>query len=161
MPGHKYSGPGNQQDDGESVDEDDWIARRHDRAHAADTREEDAFSADREAVGEFGKDSASRGSWHSLVGAGGLGAKRLSEKYVVGHPVYGMPGRKRERDDANGESDAGGRSARRRAGPEVEGREDATPTAGGGSASAAVTGRGGFGREAGIGSDSTNVDRGV
>lgn len=108
FPGHRYLGPGNRLHNGEPVDEDDRIARRHDEAYSRAQSDADVFAADRQYTKEFFKDFVSTGNWHSALGAVGLGTKNLVEEKVLGRSLYGMPpaGRKRGNQDQPGPSSA-------------------------------------------------------
>ncbi|XP_075742053.1 uncharacterized protein LOC142794741 [Rhipicephalus microplus] len=100
FPGHRYLGPGNPLQNGEPVDEDDRIAKRHDEAYSRAESDADVFAADRQSTKEFFKDFVSTGNWHSALGAAGLGAKNLVEEKVLGRSLYGMPpGRKRNNQE--------------------------------------------------------------
>ncbi|KAM7284147.1 uncharacterized protein ISCGN_001249 [Ixodes scapularis] len=80
FPGHRYLGPGNPRNNGEPVDEDDSIAREHDGRYSDAKTDQDVFAADKDAKHDFVGDWADRGSFHSLVGAAGLGVKNLVEE---------------------------------------------------------------------------------
>ncbi|XP_075726266.1 uncharacterized protein LOC142767912 [Rhipicephalus microplus] len=96
FPGHRYLGPGNPLQNGEPVDQDDRIAKRHDEAYSRAKSDADVFAADRQSTKECFKDFVSTGNWHSALGAAGLGTKNLVEEKVLGRSLYGMPpGRKR------------------------------------------------------------------
>ncbi|XP_040070191.3 uncharacterized protein LOC120843050 [Ixodes scapularis] len=105
FPGHRYLGPGNPLDNGQPVDRDDWIARQHDHDYSKATSDQDIFTADHKAIGDFVSDWSDRGSWHSLVGAAGLGFKNLVEEKALGRTLYGggenMSGRKRGHDSGS------------------------------------------------------------
>lgn len=107
FPGHRYLGPGNRLHNGEPVDEDDRIARRHDEAYSRAQSDADVFAADRQYTKEFFKDFVSTGNWHSALGAVGLGTKNLVEEKVLGRSLYGIPpGRKRGNQEQPGPSSA-------------------------------------------------------
>lgn len=102
FPGHNYLGPGNPIENGEPVDEDDRIARRHDILYYAATSVEDIRAANRSAIVDFTKDFLYTGNYHSAIGSVGLGLK------YIGESVFGVqyPGdvesRKRKRSDMSG-----------------------------------------------------------
>ncbi|KAM7284151.1 uncharacterized protein ISCGN_001253 [Ixodes scapularis] len=108
FPGHRCLGPGNPLNNGEPVDEDDSIAREHDRRYSDAETDQDVFAADKDAKHDFVCDWADRGSFHSLVGAAGLGVKNLVEEKVLGRSLYGrsgaMSGRKRSHGECSGSS---------------------------------------------------------
>ncbi|CAN7990141.1 unnamed protein product, partial [Ixodes hexagonus] len=68
--------------------------------------DQDVFAADKDAIHDFVGDWAERGSFHSLVGAAGLGVKNLVEEKVLGRSLYGrggaMSGRKRGHGECSG-----------------------------------------------------------
>nr|QOD39592.1 ORF1 [uncultured densovirus] len=97
LPGHKYIGPGNEEDLGEPVDVDDAIARKHDINYGKAKTQEDVVEADEEAISEFYDDWKKTGNIHSVIGSVGLGIKKAVEgKTGVLYPrnlpsKYGCP----------------------------------------------------------------------
>lgn len=87
FPGHKYLGPGNDLNSGEPVDNDDLIAREHDRAYKAATCAQDVFIADEFAIFRFIYDWIRNKNWHSAVDAIGLSLKHATEK-IIGRVLY-------------------------------------------------------------------------
>ncbi|KAL1476981.1 hypothetical protein MTO96_017850 [Rhipicephalus appendiculatus] len=77
---HRYLGPGNPLRNGDPVDEDDRIARRHDEAYERARSHEDVFAADQESTALFLDDFRRTGNWHSAIGAVGLGTKNIVEQ---------------------------------------------------------------------------------
>lgn len=125
FPGHRYLGPGNRLHNGEPVDEDDRIARRHDEAYSRAQSDADVFAADRQHTNEFFKDFVTTGNWHSALGAVSLGTKNLVEEKVLGRSLYGMPpGRKRGNQEQPGPS-----SAKRQQHDTTDGDEEMSETA--------------------------------
>lgn len=86
LPYHKYIGPGNKLNNGKPVDDDDLIAWIHDHAYAKASQRKDIEKADDEAINDFLGNYFDTNNIHSLIGAGGLGIKRIAEK-IVG-PLY-------------------------------------------------------------------------
>lgn len=82
LPGHKYIGPGNSLDNGEPIDVDDQIARRHDHAYNNAENTQQIVEADEFAIAEFWGDFKSSGNFHSALGAAGIGLKYAVEKVV-------------------------------------------------------------------------------
>ncbi len=82
LPGHKYIGPGNEEDAGEPVDEDDRIASVHDTAYGVAATQEEVRAADTHAIDEFDKDFQETGNIHSAIGRTGLQIKKAVEDRV-------------------------------------------------------------------------------
>ena len=66
LPGHKYIGPGNDENSGTPVDEDDRIASVHDKAYANAKSQQDVINADTDAISDFDHDWNSNTNFHSL-----------------------------------------------------------------------------------------------
>lgn len=92
-PGHRFLGPGTKDLGADPVDVDDHIAKHHDIAYRDALSEQDIFTADSQAIGEFWEDFSKTWNPHSLIGFGGLGIKHLAEK-AWGKPLYGMPNKR-------------------------------------------------------------------
>lgn len=86
LPGHRYIGPGNPLDNGEPVDEDDWVAYLHDLEYSLAQSDQDIQDSDKRAISSFLR----IGNWESILGAAGLSAKWLTEK-VFGVQYPSMP----------------------------------------------------------------------
>ncbi len=82
LPGHKYIGPGNEEDAGEPVDEDDRIAAVHDIAYSVAGTQEEVRAADIDAISSFDKDFQETGNIHSALGRTGLQIKKAVEDRV-------------------------------------------------------------------------------
>jgi hypothetical protein len=82
LPGHKYIGPGNDENSGTPVDTDDAIAQAHDIAYANAKTQQDVINADTDAIAQFDHDWNSNTNFHSLAGRTGLQIKKTIEGYT-------------------------------------------------------------------------------
>lgn len=89
-PGHNYLGPGTYDFTKEPVDKDDAIAREHDLAYSSALSNEDIYSADKKAIGEFWNNFTNTWNIESGVAAGVLKGKNFLEESILHKPIYGM-----------------------------------------------------------------------
>lgn len=80
FPGHNYLGPGNVLDSGNPVDNDDSIAREHDKAYEEAECKSDVYMADENAIFAFMMDWIQYKNWHSALGAICLSIKTCTER---------------------------------------------------------------------------------
>ncbi len=96
IPGHKFLGPGNDDDDETPIDIDDSISKNHDRDYSKAKTQDEVHLADDVAIEQFTKDAVESGNIHSVIGAIGLGGKRVIEtltgvKYPANLPRSSSP----------------------------------------------------------------------
>ncbi|KAL3220059.1 hypothetical protein MRX96_030099 [Rhipicephalus microplus] len=103
FPGHRYMSPGNPLRNGDPVDEDDGIAKSHDKAYERATSH-DHLAPDQASAALFLNGFIRTGNWHSALGAVNLGTKNIVEEHVLGRSLYEMPGDIQKRAH-NGQSD--------------------------------------------------------
>lgn len=88
LPGYKYLGPGSKPNQGEPVNEVDWIAYYHDMAYEKAKNKEEIFDADCWACKEFGNEFINFPSFAAAIGFVCIGVKNVVEKHLIGSLIY-------------------------------------------------------------------------
>lgn len=78
--GHNYLGPGNKLDNGEPVNNADYIAQQHDIEYSKAKTKSDIFEADLRAIQSFQKDFVDSPNFSSAAGLIGLSIKHSVER---------------------------------------------------------------------------------